>query len=615
MALSAALAVVALPVSLVLAGLVPTANGAPAPGELVLNVAEFGAVADGVTDCTEAIRAAITRAKQHDGPSRIRFGRGDFRVKGTESGSFLGDAAITLEGCHSLTLEGEGERTVITVTDPRVGAIKVLRCQGVTVSGFAIDYHPVPFVQGTVVAADLAGGTYDVKLDPGYDFLEASWMTAAEGRFGMSVVQGSRDAARYGPIALFSDYSRQPGDLWRFRARDTGPLRLWGIAPGARFAYKASRYTQSAFMAVSSSDVTLADYTVHAAPALATLWAFNDGTTIRGLVVKPSPGRLMSSNADGIHAFGNRGQTLVEDCHFEGMGDDAINLHCRAGVVFRVESDTTIHIRAGAFECREGDLLQILDPVKGVVRAEATARAVRESDGVYSVELARPVAGVVAGTTHQEADNVYNLSACSAGFVIHRNYFGQHRGRAILLRSVGGTISDNVFENTQGNGVVITREGDWPEGPLSREISIRDNVFNGVGLGWAPCITVSAEKTGKQLAEGRDTRGITIEGNAFSHIRNSAVSVEAASHVLIARNRVVGADGDKLGRKSPVIALDHCDGVVIDDLRVEDPDPSTVAVVQIGASVDGGDPGVTIRGLQAKVGAATQVVVDRRAPR
>ena len=59
MALSASVAAAALPLSLAFLGLAPAANAAAPPAELRLDIRDFGAVADGASDCTEAVRMAI----------------------------------------------------------------------------------------------------------------------------------------------------------------------------------------------------------------------------------------------------------------------------------------------------------------------------------------------------------------------------------------------------------------------------------------------------------------------------------------------------------------------------------------------------------------------------
>jgi len=46
--------------------------------------------------------------------------------------------------------------------------LNLTRCSGVTVTGFQFDVAPLPFTQGTVVAADPDGKWFDVEVHPGY---------------------------------------------------------------------------------------------------------------------------------------------------------------------------------------------------------------------------------------------------------------------------------------------------------------------------------------------------------------------------------------------------------------------------------------------------------------
>ena len=128
----------------------------------------------------------------------------------------------------------------------------------------------------------------------------------------------------------------------------------------------------SAVFAQGCDGIRIENVTVHASPGLAVGLVGNRGEiVVRGLEVRFAPGttRLLTANADGVHCQQNRSGPVIEDCYFEGMADDAINLYAPPNVVARNPLPDPM---AGLARCPvlPGDRLQVLDPKTGRVRGE-----------------------------------------------------------------------------------------------------------------------------------------------------------------------------------------------------------------------------------------------------
>ena len=70
-------------------------------------------------------------------------------------------------------------RTEIVIANPKFLAFLIFDCDNVFLKDFAIDYDPVPFTQGKVVAVDAAGGTFDLDIEPGYSLMTEPWFVDA----------------------------------------------------------------------------------------------------------------------------------------------------------------------------------------------------------------------------------------------------------------------------------------------------------------------------------------------------------------------------------------------------------------------------------------------------
>ncbi|GGD57310.1 glycoside hydrolase family 99-like domain-containing protein [Paenibacillus nasutitermitis] len=567
----------------------------------VLQARDYGAVPDSSSDAGPGIRAAIEAARVQGGPAIIRLERGRYLVNGEEGER----AAIMIQAARNLTLRGEGSDTVIVVTNPRIGGVEVQDSENVLLAHFAVDYDPLPYTQGTVTAVDEEKGMYEVAIDPEYRLPSESYFYISEGLWGLLVNNEDPLTARYGPHPLFTTSWEHVRDrVWRFHSADHAMMRSAEMKVGDRYAHMARRHSESAINFWRTRKAAVDGVTIYAGPSLASIWGQNEDVSIRALRVEvlPGSGRLLSANGDGIHNLGTRGGLLIEQCSFEGMGDDAINIHARAGAIVEASEGTDLVIRGGLFQADAGDMLQIYDPGSGCIRAEVQVKnAEPDGPGKYLVKLQRSVEGIAAGAGFHDADHVYNLSACGQGAIIRGNYFGRHRGRGVLLKTVNATVENNIFENVEGWGVAVQHEPDWEEGPVSHDITIRGNTFRGVGYGgWVPAVYIAAMAlTGApaNIKRGRATRGITIAGNQFLNPRNVIVDAQSAESIVLCDNRISFTDGESAAGQ-PAILLDNVHGIRIERLAIDLPGSEAYTALHIKPDVDSGVDGVRITDIR-----------------
>lgn len=547
-----------------------------------LHVRDYGASPGTAADSGPAIRAAIADAMAREGQAIVQLEAGTYRIA-PESGA---DAALPIRDAQNVSLKGAEGGTRLVITDPRVSAIRLDQCTDVYVGELTIDYDPLPFTQGTVLETAEDGSSFTIQCDEGYLEPDAAAFGEAQAPWGMLVTE-----ERFGPIPVWAkDWESLGGRTWRCTI-DSGrsTLQSAGVADGARFMYMARRYAASAILAWQCKGVTLSNYTVHAAPATASMWGMNEDVVIKGLkVARPEGGgRLLSTNADGIHCLGQRGHLLIQQCSFEGMADDAINIHSRAATVLEQQSPTELVLaNNGTTAFRPGDLLQIYDPEQGRIRYEDIAvTAVDTMAQTTRLTLDPPVEGVVIGRGFRDADHVFNLSACGAKAVIQGNHFGNHRGRAILLKTMECIVERNTFENREGWGVTIHQLQDWGEGPAAQGVVIKNNTFRSMGTGHAPFIDIRPTRRDGQPASGTPVRNIIVERNQFENPVNGVLRAWAVSDLVIKSCSIHADRGSRTG-KGPLIGLYTGQGIAVQNIDVVDPNPGTTAAVYIAKEAD-----------------------------
>jgi hypothetical protein len=342
---------------------------------------------------------------------------------------------------------------------------------------------------------------------------------------------------------------------------------------------------------------------------------------VRGLRVcfAPESDRLLSTDADGVHCQQNRSGPLIENCYFEGMADDAINIYAPPNVLREIRSPTQWLVTPNCI-VMPGDRLQVFDPQSGMVRGEVRATDVKIEGRAFLLTIDQPIEGAVAGADHRVADTLYNVDACGAGFQIRHNHMRGNRRYGCLLRAGGGVVEDNTFEDTTGAGVVLTNEPDWPEGPVPWGITVRNNQFlrGGTCLGYADsphgaALSVRGTRLGHGLAKGEAIRDIVIENNVIQDRGGTALFIGGARGVSIQGNRVRADAATEMRRSGPAILLEQSSHVVFRDNSVIDPRPRVTAGIEIGGTVASGDEGVQVFDHDSQLGPQANPIVDGRA--
>ena len=434
----------------------------------------------GAGDCRAEIQQAIQSATEAGAGSRVQLEKGDYHVWAPQGARW----ALSVGNAQGLTLVGKGAKTRIVFHTPSAGGIFVTGGEKIRIADLTIDYDPVPFTQGTITATNPQAGWFEMRLDGGYPLLSEPWfqITPTFTPWGLVFDPHERRLKKgVSDFFFMSKWESEPDGIWRIEAKEEEKSKVAGMQAGDRFAFMA-RPGEGAFLFSNCRDSRLENVTINASPSLSIALIACDGMLIKGVKVTypPNSARLLASNGDGIHCQRNRKGPEIVGCLFEGLADDGVNIYTPPMVVRQVMSPTRLVVTKGS-DLQKGDRLQVFDPVKGIIRAEVQAVAVRDLPDAYEIDLSAPVEGVRAGQTHRDADTIYNLSASGEGYFIHKNRFLEHRRHGVLLRGGKGRIERNLFRGNGGFGIVIGNEPEWPEGPVPGHIAIRHNKLIGGG--------------------------------------------------------------------------------------------------------------------------------------
>ena len=532
-----------------------------------------------MTDDGPAIQRAVAALLKLPTPRVLRFEPGrTYRVL-TSADTWL----LRLDGARGVTVEGRGSTFVL---HPRCRFLHAVGATDLAVSGVSVDFDPLPFADGTVVAVDAGAGTLDVRVAPGFVAPPPGGPT------------GEREQAYFamlwhaGPHSLIGEHyflkdtlAGPPGSERTIRAVAAPGFGGWaGIRPGVTrislpvrgIAHRMEGHGASpVFVIEETTNARFADVELWSAPLFAVSVARNRGRLVfRRFNIRPKPGtgRLTSSWRDGFHVKANRASLLWEECILDGMNDDSFNTATHSSVVTAVDG-ASVRIRQvfplGFVPFDPGDRVCGFSVRLAELLPEMTVRGVREENRVdhsdpdrpapeLTLTLDGPASGIVAG------DILWNVSSANPDTTLRR----------CRITNSCRFQSPVTIENCDISALSWFY-GDNIEGPLPRRVVVRGSrLLLGRGnptivLAFACCMTDPAGR----LAVPRTPvlRGVLLEDNVIDGALDLSDAEDVTlrrnrfaaprSQIRITRSRRVTLDGNRLGDA----LLDRADQLTISD--------------------------------------------------
>lgn len=350
-----------------------------------------------------------------------------------------------------------------------------------------------------------------------------------------------------------------------------------GMKVGDILAFRPPRRDFPAMVVYNSKNVVFEDVVVHDAKGMALIAQRSENVTWRGSRaasdktsgVFPRPGAYSSTHADASHFSNVRGLVTVENCWFEGMMDDAINIHSTCLAVTNVSGRTLtcryMHHQAVGFEVfLPGEKLRFINGRKLETGPEMKVVDVKML-GEREVELTLDgdiPDGWGAGDAVENAD--YQPAA-----IFRNNVIVHNRARGSLFTTPRPIlIESNLFVRVTGAPLLFS--GDdyyWYESGACRDVVIRGNVFSncytaagGYSKGILSFYPVVREPA---IQEKAYHGNILVEDNLF-HGFDAPLLFALSVENLLWRNNRYEYNTLYRGCEEPPFVLRKCRNVTID---------------------------------------------------
>lgn len=472
----------------------------------VFEMERYGLVPDKKKDMSVKLQKAIEKIRKEVKPGeeyilRFKSGRYNFYPENAAKKTYYvsnhdqpnpKNIGIVLEDLSNMTLDGGGSKFVFHGTMLPLALVNSTNC---TLENFSIDFDNPHITQIEIVKNEGKGGM---------TFRVAPWVQYKISKDTVFHAYGSDwDLAPSSGIAFEKDTKHilyNTGDLFYSTkgVKEVGDrllhAPLWNDArlkEGTVIAMRAwNRPTPGVFLS-HNTNTTLKKVTVHYAQGMGLIAQLCDNIYMDGFNVclDSTSNRYFTTQADATHFSQCKGKITSVNGLYEGMMDDAINVHgIYLKIMERLDDHTLraryMHDQSWGFDWGyEGDTvtfirsqtMEYLDDVNRI--AEITPLDGKDGIGMreFKIRFEQPVPAEVDGKTPFGIENLtWTPEVYFAGNTIQNN-----RARGSLFSTPKKTlVENNLFLNTSGSAILLCGDcNGWYETGMCKDVTIRNNKF------------------------------------------------------------------------------------------------------------------------------------------
>jgi len=399
---------------------------------------------------------------------------------------------IDLDGWINLTIEGNGAEFIF---DGRMLPVALVNCNGCTMSDFSIDFSNPHISQITI----------ESNTSDGIVFRPETWVKCKVDNKGRFIAYG-RGWDINPPIGIAFDPHtkhlvfntsdiRCPLDSVKALKDGTYFAPKWKdnrLAVGTKVALRSWERPAPGIFVSLCKDTKINNVKVHYAEGMGLLAQMSENISLDGFGVclrGDSDPRFFSTQADATHFSGCKGVVYSRNGLYEGMMDDAINVHGTYLKIVASEGDDTLKGRYmhgqsyGFFWGEKGDTVQFIAPKTMEIIGESNVIAsiapadTPTIDGVreFKITFERPLSKEVLNT---EGIGMENLT-WSPEVIFSGNTIRNNRARGSLFSTPRPTlITNNIFDHTSGTAILLCGDcNGWYETGACRDVRIEGNTF------------------------------------------------------------------------------------------------------------------------------------------
>lgn len=473
---------------------------------------------------------------------------------------------IPLVGLKNVTLNGNGSTFVF---HGAMQPVLIMDSESVQLNDVTIKHDAPYYNEGKIV-----------EIKDGKTTLEFASKFRWKVQDGQYYLMGDGTPKRPGAVLAFEADGRmvatgKAGDMvWSNKGEQVGKKRVrfnqdaskMGLKKGQVLVYRHYGRPHPAMVMYRANDITLNKVVFQDSQGMALIAQRSRDITINGGGCICPKGRVYTVSADATHFSNCAGTITVKGAKYEGMMDDAINVHSTCLGIEKVLSPTEIvarymHPQAVGFEVFEaGESIQFIKgkTLENHPQLGKAAKVSKLNETHLRITLDQPLPeGIGEGDAIENADwyPAVNFIGCTV----------QHnRARGTLFTTPKPVLVEGCkFIGSSGSAILLAGDAQgWYESGRCLDVTIRNNVFDhnliqryqfteGI-IAIYPEVKQPAEQT------ERYHKNILIENNIFRTHRVPLIYAISADGIIFRNNDVKFDDRHApMHNKQPYV-LKHC---------------------------------------------------------
>ncbi|NWK55873.1 NPCBM/NEW2 domain-containing protein [Verrucomicrobiaceae bacterium N1E253] len=459
-----------------------------------LNGKDFGITPDVTTDQSAAFRKALDALRAAPG-STLTLAKGTYHFHHTgalkrhfhasnHDQPIWQPVSLPLVDLTKTTIDANGS---LFLFHGQVQPMLIQDTRELTIKNLALDYVHPPDSQSTITKVtpefyemSIDQQQYPHKVENGWITFTGEGWEKPDGTHGIvfdgktkEIVAGTSDYGYRGKLTLVSPgHYRVEKNIQKdgIKAGDTITMRHgWDRPHPGCVLYRAV-------------DTQLVNFSIHSSHGMALVAQRSENIHLKGGGVFPRPGtgRNFSAGADATHFSNCKGKIITENCLYEGMMDDAINVHATCLRIEKKINKHTIrcryvHGQAYGFETfLPGETLRFIQAKWLTPRNPCKVKSVAWIDNKnLLLTLDTPIPDDLGkGDAVENADWFPSVH-------FKNNIVRNNRARGSLFTTPHPVvIENNTFETIAGSAILLAGDANgWYESGACHDVLIRNNIF------------------------------------------------------------------------------------------------------------------------------------------
>ncbi|MES2060294.1 MAG: alpha-1,3-galactosidase B [Bacteroidota bacterium] len=575
------------------------------PKVKVYKLASYGIIPNSGKNITPVLSAILKKIKNETGKRttvvlQFQSGAYNFYPEGAARKTYFisnhdqdnpKTVGIELEHFKNIIIDGKGADLVF---HGRMLPIALIESSNVKLKNLSIDFEKPQIAQVRVIENDTLAGSIIFETAPwvNYSIKDSVFYNTGEG-WQMQPTSGiafeentKRIMFNSGDIRVGTNGVSEisPGRIkahhWKNKKLIPGTviaMRSWGRPSPGIFLHKGK-------------DISLENVKVHYAEGMGLLAQLTENIYMDGFEVclrgKNDP-RYFTTQADATHFSGCKGTIISKNGLYEGMMDDAINIHgTYLKLIKRLDDHTVVgrymHDQSYGFDWGNiQDTVQFirsktmdLYPATNTITSITAIRSnPKEPIREFRIEFAKELEKEIDPANMDIG--IENLT-WTPSVIFTGNTIRNNRARGALFSTPKPTlVANNLFDHTSGSAILLCGDSNgWYETGSCRDLTIRDNKFiNALTSMYQftnAIISIYPEIPDLQGQTHYFHSGIRIENNEFDTFDHPILYAKSVDGLIFRHNKIrTNKQYPTFHRNKKSILLERVVGADISDNKVD----------------------------------------------